>query len=227
LKYGKEYGNAIAMQLAREKRALHSLVSRWQGLPPHERERVEAELAEILLYLIRAANRFGIDLVAVTSRRIAQDAEHQPRAVASVKPLAAAGTAATDQPPRILIVEDERIVAADLQEALNGMGYDAYAIASSGAEAMAIARKNRPDITLMDIRINGEVDGIEVATRLRREFHTAVVFVTALADDTTVQRAKHSDPYAYLVKPVSVSALRATIELTAHRQRRSAESLRA
>jgi len=227
LKYDKEYGNAIALQLAKEKRALHSLVRRWQGLPPHERQRVEAELAEILLYLIRAANRFGIDLVAVTSKRIAHDAQHQPRAVADVKPPAAAGSPAADQPPRILIVEDERIVAADLQEALNGMGYDAYATASAGAEALAIAREKRPDITLMDIRINGEVDGIEAAAQLRREFHTAVIFVTALADDTTVQRAKHSDPCAYLIKPVSVSALRATIELTAHRQRRSPAGLRA
>jgi DNA-binding NarL/FixJ family response regulator len=82
-------------------------------------------------------------------------------------------------------------------------------------------------MVLMDIRIDGQVDGIEVATQLRREFDAAVIFVTALADDATVQRAKHSDCHAFLIKPVSVSALKATIELTAHRQRRPPAGLRA
>ena len=177
------------MQLSEAKQALHGLVSRWRGLPPHERKRVEAELGEILVYLIRAANRVGIDLVA-------------------------------DQSPCILIVEDERIVAADLQEVLNGLGYDAYAIASSGAEALAIARKRRPDIVLMDIRIDGDVDGIDVAAQLRREFATAVIFVTALADTATVQRAKSAAPCAYLIKPVTVPALKASIELTARGRRK-------
>ncbi len=176
------------MQLSQAKHALHSLVRRWRGLPAQDRERVQAELGEILVYLIRAANRIGIELES-------------------------------DQAPSILIVEDERIVAADLQEVLNGLGYDAYAIAASGAEALAIARKKRPDIVLMDVRIDGDVDGIEVATQLRREFDTAVIFVTALGDTVTAQRAKSADPYAYLIKPVTVPALRTSIELTVRRQR--------
>jgi CheY-like chemotaxis protein len=178
------------MQLSEVKQALQSLVQRLGVLPPHERERAQAEFGEILVCLIQTASRLGIDLVAT----------HRPR---------------------ILIVEDERIVAEDLQETLNGLGYDAYAIASSAAEALAIARQQRPDIALTDIRIDGRVDGIEVAAQLRREFDTAVIFVTALADDVTLQRARHTEPYAYLIKPVSDSALRTTIELTARRQRQA------
>jgi hypothetical protein len=153
------------MQLSQAKHALHSLVRRWRGLPPQDRERVEAELGEILVYLIRAANRVGIELEATASKGIALDAQHQPESVAAFRPSMAVDALAADQPPCILIVEDERIVAADLQDVLNGLGYDAYAIAASGAEALAIARKKRPDIVLMDIRIDGDVDGIEVATR--------------------------------------------------------------
>jgi CheY-like chemotaxis protein len=207
------------MQLTRAKQALQSLVRRWRGVPPQDRERVEAELGEILVYLIRAANRVGIELEATARKGIPHDARPHPGSVAAFRPSVVVDALAADQAPCILIVEDERIVAADLQEVLNGLGYDAYAVAASGAEALAIARSKRPDIVLMDIRIDGDVDGIEVATQLRREFDTAVIFVTALADTVTVQRAKSADPCAYLIKPVTVPALKTSIELTACRQR--------
>ena len=209
------------MQLSEAKQAIHSLIKRLHELSAHDRERVEAEFGEILLYMIRTANRFGIDLVASAGKQLQHDARHQPRSIADLGVQLAFTPQPTDHPPRILIVEDERIVAADLQETLNGWGYDAYAVAATGAEALAIAREMRPDIALTDIRIAGQVDGIEVASQLRQEFNTAVIFVTALADEATFQRAKHSEPYAYLVKPVSGVALKATIELTARRQRRS------
>ena len=150
------------MQLSEAKQALHSLVRRLQRVPARDRERAEIELAEILLYLIRTANRLGIDLVASTTKRIAHAAKHQPRSVAELAPLTAQDALAAVRPPRILIVEDERIVAADLQETLNGLGYDAYANAASEAEALAIARQQPPDIALTDIRIEGHVDGIEL-----------------------------------------------------------------
>ncbi len=210
------------MQLSEAKQAIHSLVKRLHEISAHDRERVEAEFGDILLYLIRTANRHGIDLMASAGKRLALDARNQPKAVVDPGVLLKFAAPIPEQPPRILIVEDERIVAADLQETLNSWGYDAYAVAASGAEALDIARATRPDIALTDIRIAGQVDGIEVATQLRQEFDTAVIFVTALADDATFQRAKHSEPYAYLVKPVSGVALKATIELTAQRQRRSA-----
>ena len=128
--------------------------------------------------------------------------------------------------PRILIIEDERIVASDLQETLNAQGYDAYAIAANGAEALAIAREACPDIVLTDIRIDGEIDGIEVAAQLKHEFDTAVIFVSALADDATLQRARQSKPYAYLVKPVSDQMLRTAIDLTTRERRQSHSTAR-
>jgi CheY-like chemotaxis protein len=209
------------MQLSEAKQAIHSLVKRLHDMSAHDRQRVEAEFGDILLYLIRTANRHGIDLMASAGRQLARDGRQQPKAVSDAGALLNSMASTPDQPPRILIVEDERIVAADLQETLNSWGYDAYAIAATGAEALDIARSTRPDIALTDIRIAGKVDGIEVAAQLRQELDTAVIFVTALADDATFQRAKHSEPYAYLVKPVSSVALKAAIELTARRQRRS------
>jgi CheY-like chemotaxis protein len=117
----------------------------------------------------------------------------------------------------ILIVEDERIVAADLQAMLIDMGYDAYAIASSGAEAIAHATARAPDLALMDINIKGPMDGVETAALLRERSGTAIVFLTAFAYDSTAERVEDSEPYAYLVKPVTSPALKSTIELSLHR----------
>jgi CheY-like chemotaxis protein/NTP pyrophosphatase (non-canonical NTP hydrolase) len=224
-KYGasamNDHMSTNKMGLSGAKQAIYELVNRWRSLVAHDRERAEAELGDILLYLIRRANRAGIDLVAAATEQLSRDADRLPSCVAELKALSPAVAPAAGEPPRILIVEDERIVAADLQEVLNGFGYDAYAIASSGAEALAIAREKRPDIALMDIRIDGDVDGIEAAVQLRQKFDTAVIFVSAYADDATVERAKQSDPSAYLIKPVSARALKTTIELTAYRQRQA------
>jgi CheY-like chemotaxis protein len=209
------------MQLSGAKQAIYDLIKKFHGLPAYERvrerPRVEVDLAEVLLYLIRSANRVGIDLVAVASQQLSRDAERLPRAAPELRSFTSVDALAAVEPLRILIVEDERIVAADLQEVLNGFGYDAYAVASCGAEALEIARKKRPDVTLMDICVDGDLDGIETGVRLRRECGTAVIFITAHADDVTVQRAKRSDPDAFLIKPVSARALRTTIEVVAHR----------
>jgi len=207
------------MLISEAKQALRTLADRLQDTLPEGRERAESDLAEILLYLIRLANRSGLDLVAAADRKVQHDAQQGPR------PVADAADAEDDsksrlRPLRILIVEDERIVAADLQQMLHDLGYDAYAIAAAGADALSIARQTPPDIALMDIRIRGLLDGIETATTLRREFNTAVIFVTAHADDATLDRAKHVEPYGYLLKPINAPMLRTTIELTSHRHRR-------
>jgi diguanylate cyclase (GGDEF)-like protein len=118
----------------------------------------------------------------------------------------------------ILIVEDERIVAADLQNTLNEMGYDAYAVASSGADALSRAIERPPEIALMDIHIAGDMDGVETAAILRERYGTAVIFLTAYADDATIERAKDSDPIGYLVKPVTDAMLKSTVEIALHRQ---------
>jgi diguanylate cyclase (GGDEF)-like protein len=117
----------------------------------------------------------------------------------------------------ILIVEDERIVAIDLQRTLQSLGYDPYAIAASGAAALTRAAEKTPDLALMDIHLKGALDGVETAVLLRERFGAAIVFLTAYADDSTIERVKQSEPYGYLVKPVTSAALKSTIELSLHR----------
>jgi PAS domain S-box-containing protein len=117
----------------------------------------------------------------------------------------------------ILIVEDEGIVARDLQETLQGLGYDAYAVASSADEAILCATERCPDLVLMDVRIKGKLDGIETAEILKRRFGVAVLFLTAHADDTTLARANASEPHGYLIKPVKSAELRSAIEISLYR----------
>ena len=125
----------------------------------------------------------------------------------------------------ILIVEDERLVATDLQHILADLGYDPFAIADSSDSAIASAAERRPDLVLMDIRIRGARDGIETAELLRSQFHVGVIYLTAHADQAMVDRAKLTEPYGYLLKPVKVNELRTSIDIALHRQ--EAEDARA
>ena len=118
---------------------------------------------------------------------------------------------------RVLVVEDERIVARDLQEMLLEMGYDPYAVAASADEAIARAAERALDLALLDIRIRGSRDGITLAGLLREQFGVPVVFLTAHADDATLDRAKRTEPYGYLVKPVKAAELRSAIEIALFR----------
>ncbi len=117
----------------------------------------------------------------------------------------------------VLVVEDERIVALDLQQTLGEMGYDAYAIAASSDEAVALVSQRCPDVILMDIRIKGPRDGIAVAELLRERFNIPIVYLTAHSDSATLARAKATGPYGYLVKPVKTGELRTTIEIALYR----------
>jgi len=127
---------------------------------------------------------------------------------------------------RVLIVEDERIVAADLQRLLRELGYDAYATAASCSKALALAEDRPPEVVLADIRIEGSVDGIDTAIRLREQCGSAVVFLTAHTDDATVARARSAEPAGYLTKPVSAPAVKIAIEQALERRMREA-SMRA
>lgn len=123
----------------------------------------------------------------------------------------------TEHARSILIVEDEAILAEDLRESLTGLGYDAFAIATSADEAIDRTRERSPDIVLMDIRIRGPHDGIDTAALLRARHDVPIVYLTAHADDATLARAKTTAPYGYLVKPITIAALRSAIEITLHR----------
>ncbi len=120
--------------------------------------------------------------------------------------------------PAILIVEDERIVAKDLQRSLADMGYDAYAIADSSEEAISCASAKRPDVVLMDIRITGQEDGIRTAEALKQAFDVIVIYLTAHADEATIDRAKRTEPHGYLVKPVQDAELRSMIEIALYKR---------
>jgi DNA-binding NtrC family response regulator len=118
---------------------------------------------------------------------------------------------------RILVVEDEAVVALDVEDRLRRLGHEVVGIADSGAGALAQAAEARPDLVLMDIALRDGADGIVTAERLRAELAVPVVFVTAFADAETLERAKRVSPHGYIIKPFDERDLRATIEIALYR----------
>jgi len=120
---------------------------------------------------------------------------------------------------QILVVEDDVILVMELQDRLQSFGYSVAAAVSSGEEAIKKAGETRPDLILMDIRLKGDMDGIEAALEIRACFGTPVVYLTALADENTLQRAKVTEPYGYIVKPFGEKTLHSTIEIALHKHK--------
>jgi light-regulated signal transduction histidine kinase (bacteriophytochrome) len=118
---------------------------------------------------------------------------------------------------RIMVVEDERILALDLAETLDELGYTVVGVASRGEEAIELAGRLDPQLILMDVRLAGEIDGITAAETIRDEHDVPVVFLTAHADDDTLHRATRTDASAYLVKPFKPPDLRCVIEIALHK----------
>lgn len=119
---------------------------------------------------------------------------------------------------KVLVVEDETVIALNLEDKLKGLGYGVAGTAASGEAAVALALEKRPDVVLMDINLEGEMDGIEAAQRIRAAAPIPVVFLTAYAGDETLKRAEASTPYGYLVKPTEVSELGATLRMALARR---------
>lgn len=117
----------------------------------------------------------------------------------------------------IMIVEDEAIVAKDIETSLAGLGYSICAVAASGEEAIAAAGQFRPDLILMDIMLKGKVDGIETAGQITSRWDIPVIFLTAFSDDSTIGRAKGTNAAGYLLKPFEVRELRTTIEMALYK----------
>jgi len=113
----------------------------------------------------------------------------------------------------ILIVEDESIIALDLKKKLESLGYSVAAIADNAADALHCAEHLRPTLVLMDISIRGDRDGIEVAEEIRRWFHLPVMFVTSHSDKDTLERARITEPFGYIVKPFHGANLAPQIEM--------------
>jgi len=117
----------------------------------------------------------------------------------------------------ILIVEDESIIALDIKSTLENLGYAVMGIVASGAEAIRIAGEGHPNLVLMDIRLKGGMDGVQAAEQIRADFDVPVVYLTAHADDTTLQRAKVSQAFGYILKPFEDRELHTTIEIALYK----------
>lgn len=120
---------------------------------------------------------------------------------------------------RIMIVEDERIVALDLKTALEYLGYNVVKIVSKGKDAILYAEQLTPDLILMDINLQDEIDGTEAAQKIRESLKIPVIFLTAYAEEKTLKRAELSFPYGYLLKPFELRELEATIRMSLARRK--------
>lgn len=118
---------------------------------------------------------------------------------------------------KILVVEDENIVALEIKKRLQKLGYVVPGVASTGEDAISKAEGILPDLVLMDIMLKGEIDGIHAAGEIRKRFNIPVVYLTAYSDEETLQRAKLTEPYGYILKPFEEDDLRTTIEIALYR----------
>jgi len=123
----------------------------------------------------------------------------------------------------ILVVEDESIVAKDIQNSLRKLGYNVPATVSSGEEAIAEAENHRPDLVLMDIMLQGELSGIEAADQIRQRFDIPVIYLTAYADESTLAKAKITEPYGYIIKPFKEIDLHTSIEMALYKHSKEME----
>tara|TARA_B100000809_G_scaffold10816_2_gene10181 strand:- start:735 stop:1964 length:1230 start_codon:yes stop_codon:yes gene_type:complete len=117
----------------------------------------------------------------------------------------------------IVIVEDEPIVAMDIKRCLKQLGYQVAGVAANSEDAVQQIVDNRPDLVLMDIRLKGDIDGIETAWRIRQRVNVPIVYLTAHSDPETLERAKFTEPYGYILKPYEDRDLHTTIEMAIHR----------
>ena len=128
---------------------------------------------------------------------------------------------------KVLIVEDDIIVATDIQSRLKNLGYSVYEIVSSGEKAVQKIEEHKPDLVLMDIVLKGEMDGIEAAEIIRSRFDIPVVFLTAYADEERFERAKLTIPFGYILKPFQDRDLKITIEMALYTAKVDVERKRA
>jgi PAS domain S-box-containing protein len=114
---------------------------------------------------------------------------------------------------KVMIVEDEVVVSLDLQTKIQRLGYSTCKVVRYGENALDAASSEKPDLVLMDIKLKGEMDGVTAATKIREQTNTPIVFLTSFTDESTLERAKTAEPFAYLKKPVSYEELRASLEI--------------
>lgn len=123
----------------------------------------------------------------------------------------------------VLIVEDESIVAKDIQNSLKKLGYSVPSIENSGEDAIDAAGEHRPDLILMDIMLKGELSGIEAAEQIKNRYQIPVIFLTAYADESTLSKAKVTEPYGYIIKPFKEIDLHTSIEMALYKHSKEQE----
>ncbi|MBI4660137.1 MAG: response regulator [Verrucomicrobia bacterium] len=129
--------------------------------------------------------------------------------------------------PQVLVVEDEGIIAADIQDRLTSLGYEVPATVASAEEALQKIPIYSPDLVLMDIVLQGEMDGIDAAAEIRKRFDLPVIFLTAHADESTLTRAKITEPFAYILKPFEERELQTALEMALHKHKVEQERAKA
>jgi len=120
---------------------------------------------------------------------------------------------------KVMIVEDEIIVAEDIKTSLQKMGYDVPAVVSSGEAAIKQAEETKPDLVLMDIVLRGKLNGIEAAGHIRSTYNIPVIYLTAYADDNILEQAKITEPFGYITKPFENRELHSNIEMALYKNK--------
>ncbi|MBL0047169.1 MAG: response regulator [Bacteroidetes bacterium] len=123
----------------------------------------------------------------------------------------------------ILIVEDESIVAKDIAQSLKKLGYHVIDTVNSGEAAVLVADEKKPDLVLMDIMLKGEMSGIDAANFIHEKNNIPVIFLTAYADESTLSKAKISEPYGYIIKPFKEIDLHSNIEMALYKHQKAIE----
>jgi DNA-binding LytR/AlgR family response regulator len=126
---------------------------------------------------------------------------------------------------KILIVEDEAIVAKDISVCLERIGYEVVNSFSKGEKALEFLEENKPDLVLMDIMLAGNISGIDTSAKIKKDYDIPVVFLTAYADEKTIERAKITEPYGYVIKPFKEIDLRTSIEMALYKFKKEKEKL--
>ena len=115
-----------------------------------------------------------------------------------------------------MIVEDELLIAENIKRALQKDKFDICAVTVSGEESLKLANKLRPDLVIMDIILSGKINGVEAAAKMHEQYGTPIIFLTAYADEKTLEGAFAAEPYGYLVKPVREKDIRTAVKMAFH-----------
>lgn len=124
---------------------------------------------------------------------------------------------------KILIVEDEILVSKDIKSCLVNAGFEIVDVVASGEQAIEVAELHEPDIILMDIKLKGQLSGVEAANLIRDKLDIPIIFLTGFADHQTIDRAKYTEPYGYVIKPFNEAELQTTVEMALYKHEKDVQ----